>query len=452
MHLPDWRPLPVLWAAIQSFHSHRELGACMRSIYANRNSKGDFLLNELERWANRGLSVYIASAFFTDAEVVEKLLYKGCSVYMVVRLGFPTSPDAIDRVRKHPNMNLRVYTSRTFHPKLYILGDEEALVGSANLTRSALVTNQEVVVHIDQHDDCLQDLVSIFDDYWAGATVPTDSELAAYRDFYRQYSKLDHEIGALEQNVLGVLGETSPANIDRSEAKKDVRSAFIDGFRRSYQETTSAFNVVRRIYEASGYRKISEEKIPLRIEIDSFLSYVRETAASGDSWASAPLRSETEQRSMLEPLIEAWSRTPWPHFEGRIVADNYPRLKSIFSTEDSISKADDSELFDALATLHSFHDRFRFFEGGLPTWKKQFPSFNDPAKTRKTLAYIVHGRGDIVERMANAIYSPKFKLNEFGRANVQELVGWTNRDELPIINGRTTKVLRYFGARVSQVG
>ena len=74
---PDCRPLPMLWKAIQSFHSHRELGACVRSIYANRNSKGDFLLNELERWADRGLSVCIASAFFTDAEVVERLLYKG---------------------------------------------------------------------------------------------------------------------------------------------------------------------------------------------------------------------------------------------------------------------------------------------------------------------------------------------------------------------------------------
>ncbi len=204
----------------------------MRSIYANRNSKGDFLLNELERWADRGLSVCIASAFFTDAEVVERLLYKGCSVYMVVRLGFPTSPDAIERVRKHPNMNLRVYTSRTFHPKLYILGDEEALVGSANLTRSALMTNQEVVVHIDQHDGCLQDLVSIFDDYWAGASVPTDSELSTYRGLYRQFSKLDHEVGVLEQKVLGELGETSPANIDRSEARQDKRSAFVDGFRR----------------------------------------------------------------------------------------------------------------------------------------------------------------------------------------------------------------------------
>jgi len=56
-----------------------------------------------------------------------------------------------------------------------------------------------------------------------------------------------------------------------------------------------------------------------------------------------------------------------------------------------------------------------------------------------------------VERMANVIFDPFYKLEEFGKANVQELVGWCNREELPIINGRTTKVLRFFGSKVVQV-
>jgi hypothetical protein len=53
--------------------------------------------------------------------------------------------------------------------------------------------------------------------------------------------------------------------------------------------------------------------------------------------------------------------------------------------------------------------------------------------------------------MANSIFDSKYKLNEFGQANVQELVGWCNREDLPIINGRTTKVLRYFGSKVRQL-
>jgi hypothetical protein len=113
--------------------------------------------------------------------------------------------------------------------------------------------------------------------------------------------------------------------------------------------------------------------------------------------------------------------------------------------------ADDGELFDALATLHSFHDRFRFFERGLKTWKQIFPASDDPKRTRESLAYLVFGDGDIVERMANMIYDPRYKLDEFGQANVRELVRWCYREELPIINERTTKVLRFLGSKVRQL-
>ena len=53
--------------------------------------------------------------------------------------------------------------------------------------------------------------------------------------------------------------------------------------------------------------------------------------------------------------------------------------------------------------------------------------------------------------MADLIFSGDYKLNEFGQANVQELVRWVSEDDLPVINGRTTKVLRYFGFEVHQL-
>jgi hypothetical protein len=53
--------------------------------------------------------------------------------------------------------------------------------------------------------------------------------------------------------------------------------------------------------------------------------------------------------------------------------------------------------------------------------------------------------------MANLIYDRTYKLDEFGQANVQELVGWVNNEELPVVNGRTTKVLRFYGFDVRQL-
>ncbi|WP_198927158.1 hypothetical protein [Vibrio cyclitrophicus] len=73
-------------------------------------------------------------------------------------------------------------------------------------------------------------------------------------------------------------------------------------------------------------------------------------------------------------------------------------------------------------------------------------------KLRKTLCYLLYGTGDIVTRMSNCIHDSEYELNEFGPANVQELIGWSNKENLPVINGRTTKVLRYFGFEVKQLG
>ena len=178
---------------------------------------------------------------------------------------------------------------------------------------------------------------------------------------------------------------------------------------------------------------------------------MRDTETTGDSWATGPYRNEAEQTAFIQGLVEKWKARKWPHFEDKIVGENYPRLMRVFASTDSVMKAPDDELFDALCTLHSFHDRLRFFDGGMPTWKKTFLAANMPKRVRESLCYLVFGDGDVIERMANMIYNQDYWLNEFGQSAVQELVGWRNREDLPVINGRTTKVLRFFGSKVRQI-
>lgn len=423
----------------------------MEGVFANRTAHQDFITNELQRCGVEGRDVFVAVAFFTEAEVVQRFLENGCSVWLIVRLGFPTNPYALDKVKDHPNVKLRVYSGRTFHPKLYIFGDQIALVGSANLTNAAITGNQEVMVSIKAEDERFAELAAIFQDYWDGADMPTPEMLKLYKELYRQFERHDNAAEMLAREAAEKLGNTSPDNINRGKKKPAKQSLFLSHFRKAYQEGVAAFSLVRRVYEASGYRKASESDIPLRLEIDSFISFVREREAIGESWQTGPYRTPAEQEPLIRALIERWKETPWPHFVDKIVGENYPRLKRVFADRASLIAADDGTLFDALATLHSFHDRFRFFEGGLKTWREVFPKSNEPKRARECLAYLVFGDGDIVERMANLIYDPRYKLDEFGQANVQELIGWCNREELPILNGRTTKVLRFFGSKVRQV-
>jgi hypothetical protein len=108
----------------------------------------------------------------------------------------------------------------------------------------------------------------------------------------------------------------------------------------------------------------------------------------------------------------------------------------------------DDDLFDALSVAHSFGDRFRFYSGSTPTQKVEFFKKNVGNHIRETLAYLLFSPDETVKRLANVIFNPKYKLNEFGQANAQEILGWVGDKDLPVINGRTTKVLRFLGFNI----
>ncbi len=423
-----------------------------RTLYTNRNAHRDFVVNAIEALTTAPCNVYIAVAFFTDARVIERLVRNGCRVRLIVRLGYPTQPDALDRLMKLSSVEIRYFTDTAFHSKVFIFGNVAALVGSANLTHAAIHSNQEVVVLLGSEDSRLEELANLYAEYWSQARVLTSDVVEGYRAICAKYSQLRRDQEKLDREVIDGLGRVFAGDVILDKRDESKENIFLEAFRKTYQEYVAAFNVVREIYEGIGKRKAPANAIPLRLEIDSFISFVRERHAQGESWRTAPARSVVEQRAQIRPLVEEWLITPWPHFDSDIVLHMYPRLVEVFSSAARIARANDDELFDALCTAHSFHDRLRFFQGGLPVWKTVFLKANSAGRLRSSLGYLLYDPARSEERIANLIYSPAYKLNEFGTANVQELVGWCNTEELPVINGRTTKVLRWLGFGIVQIG
>lgn len=421
------------------------------SLYSNTNSRSDFIQNAINTLITKANNINIAVAFLTDTNILENLSNQGCKVRIVVRLGFPTSPTALESLLKISNIEARFFSDRSFHPKLYIFGSSGALVGSANLTHSAMTTNQEIMLHVDAEDNIFTELVDLFSEYWEEAKVLTRKTVEDYKKIYERFKSLSYDVVNLESEVHKKIGKVVGFNIGRDKTKQSKENIFIEDYRKTYQESVSAFNTIRQVYEKVGKRKISESKIPLRLEIDSFISFVRDKHAKKESWKKTPIISGETQNYKIRELIEEWNQTSWPYFEETIVNETYPRLKTVFTSESSISLANADEIFQALCTLHSFHDRLRFYPGGLDTLKLEFLGKNDINKIKESLTYLIYGDTDIIERMANLIFNHKYKLNVFGQANVQELIGWQNKEELPVINGRTTKILRYFGFDVRQL-
>lgn len=423
----------------------------MTDLYTNSNAKRDFIRHGIITSIEDDMDVFIASAFFTESSVIDELVQKGCHIRIIVRLGFPTSPVALEGLLKHEKVEARFFTSNSFHPKFYIFGDKKVLIGSANLTQSALLSNQEVMISLYSDDHRFDELKYLFSDYWEEASVLTKEVIKDYRNIYNKAGKIESLVKKLDDCVINALGDKNFQNIGRGKKKADKKYIFQDTYRKSYQESVYAFRCIEKIY-STFERKIDENFIPLRLEIDSFFSFVRDRYASTDIWKSQPIGWTENQRINLKKLIDEWLITYWSHFEDKIVPTNYPLIQQIFGSAQSIKSASMEDIADALCVLHSFHDRFRFYKGGLDALKRAFIEFNDESKVKNTFCYLLYGTEDIVVRMSNCIHDFNYKLNEFGPANVQELIGWINKENLPVINGRTTKVLRYFGFEVKQLG
>ncbi|EOZ1477344.1 phospholipase D family protein [Enterobacter hormaechei] len=422
----------------------------MTDLYTNRNSRQDFVKHAFIHHIQNNMDIFIASAFFTEFNVIDSLLEKGCHIRIIVRLGFPTSPFALEKLLSHKNVEARFFTNNSFHPKLYIFGDRSLLVGSANLTNAALLTNQEVMVSLNSEDHRFEELTSLFSNYWESANVLSKEAIKDYKNIYNKYSKLSSQIISLDNEVLDKIGDINYSNINRGKKHISQSYIFLESYRKSYQTSVYAFECIEELY-SSFQRKVPEEQIPLRLEIDSFFSFVRDYYATQETWLAQPLGWTDMQKSHLRTLVNEWLSTPWEHFEERIVPINYPLIYNVFKSPDSIEQSNAGEIVDALCVLHSFHDRLRFYKGGLDTLIEEFSTSNDISQIKKTITYLLYGKGDIIKRMSDCIYNDEFKLNAFGQSNVQELIGWINKENLPVINGRTTKVLRYFGFDVRQL-
>ena len=231
------------------------------------------------------------------------------------------------------------------------------------------------------------------------------------------------------------------------QPKPSKEKIYLSGYQRTYQEFLTAFAEVKEIYQADGRRQQLEEILPLRIEIDLFLSYVRENFTKGDSYKDEPLRSGDDRKTFVKSVLDKWFSERHSYLDEK-VPFLIPRIQRL-SSVDAIEKASLTEIIDALDVCHSFHDRLRFFEGGHDKHLEIFMEGNDLKQLKKVIIYLLHGKDNYVTRMGNCIFAPEYKLNQFGRSGVQELLGWVNKEEIPICNGRTVKALRYLGYNVA---
>jgi len=364
---------------------------------------------------------------------------------MIIRLGYPTKPEALRTILNREGIQVRFVNDRSFHPKLYIFGGHCAIVGSSNLTDAALKSNQEINIAIDPTDLRYEKLVGIFVDWWDQSKVLNNETVEEYSKIYDGYrSKHDNE-AMIEEELQKKQGRITIQNIKRGLRKSSKSEIYLDQYRSDYQGFYDAYKTVERIYKATGRRRHEESKLPLRLEIDSFLSFIRDKKAKKESYLEAPLLQGQEQEDNILSNINEWFETPYEWLDDEIVPNRYPLIQKVFSSPESIAQASMDDIVDALSTCHSFFDRRRFYPGGHDTHIKEFRDNNKLDHVKETITYLLYDEGDFIRRMGRCIFDPAYKLNSFGRSNVQELLGWVNNKNIPVCNNRTLRSMRWLG-------
>ena len=125
----------------------------MPSLLVNNYKKNKKILSAISEELETCEAFDFSVAFINDsglASIMQKLDYlashniKG-RIITTNYLNF-TSPGALSKLLEFPNIEVRAYTKGGFHPKGYIFRQSNyfsIIIGSANLTASALSMNQE---------------------------------------------------------------------------------------------------------------------------------------------------------------------------------------------------------------------------------------------------------------------------------------------------------------------
>jgi len=382
-------------------------------------------------------SVLIASAFFNDDETLHRMLNNGCEIQLIVRLGIGTCPLALERILDKNRIDVRFFTGRSFHPKLYIFGNRVAYLGSSNLTNPGLTTNQEANIEIDGENPLFEDIRQQFFEYWNTAEVLDVKSLHQFQEILSHINNVDPW-----RAINNKIGDFEFNNVGRKENLQSKNSIYISSFKRSYQRYISKFNSLKEMYTKTGTRRFPE--IPLRVEVDRFLWWIREVKAPGISYQGVPTRDEIYINSDIQKLSCEFSTFKSDYLE----KDAVPRYKNIeetFRYKSNIVKLNIDDLYATLLNVHAFHDRFRFFDGGHPTMKETFLKTNHHKKIFKSIEYLLFGEDDYETRICNCVNDNLYKLNQFGESCVKELFGLVNNDNIPICNGRTLKSMEWLG-------
>lgn len=420
----------------------------MNRIFSN-GGNGDFVINPFRELAARSKNLYLAAPYFTHAKLVLDQINEGKSVQLLVGLNAATSDNALREIHGRPEISIRYLTHR-FHAKIYVF-DDTALLGSSNLTEAGFISNREAVISLDRPEDAetIDEVRALFIDLWEAGRVLTNEKMDVFEKLKRKFTNKHVDLDA---SIEKEIERAEPPNINVESRRMSSERLFLEELRQQvYEEYRPAFDELTAILNENALRRNDLASVGAANETNRFLNYLRLTHVIGDeAWQSAERRDSVERRAEIIRYGREWVDVG----DNKVPEDYLARLETVaqvFGTSGAFNSAGKDEITKGLMSIHAFTEQFRFVKGGYDNLPGEFWNLNrnDVSRVKNTLAHLIYGQGDFIQRLHDVLYDPSMKLNKFGRFCALELYGTVNPTECPPINGRMAKALCYLGFTVS---
>lgn len=412
----------------------------MSRVFSNSPVAKDFVSAPFVEMIHQTTKMWLAAPFVTMTKHLVDALADGKSLFLIVGLNLSTSPQALMALHGKPNCQIRYFTSRRFHAKIYIF-DKVALLGSSNLTEAGFERNREATIFLEDASD-YDELRSLFEDLWKSAKVLTDDKLAAFVKVMEGVKQSEF----WDRKIADAVGPAAPENVAVSSQTQSKESLFLEDLRRELAEYRDSFREVTDVLQTNGFRRPELEHAGIANETNRFLNWVRQTYGTSEKWKEVATKASQSRRAEITALGREWQSTSKAEIPDDYV-DWLKNVQKVFGTRESLESATKEQLTQGLLSLHAFNERYRFTGGGVVNLPDAFWSknHNDVARVKKTFQYLLFGAGSFEQRFHDILYEADYKLASIGYFSALELFGTIRPDIAPPVNGRMAKALRYLG-------
>lgn len=413
-------------------------------VHTNGPSK-DYVLSAFNHLLETASVLRLAAPYFNRSDEIIKAARRGATVQLLVGLNSATHPNELAKVHAEPNCTVHYFTDG-FHSKVFIGDDNQAMVGSANLTQGGLVQNREATITLDQpHDEArIASLLLHFAELWNDAAILTPAELSKFRVIWESAKKLPSADALFDKGLVPV----EPTNVLVGSEKKSPQRLFLAEMQKLiYSQYMPAFREVALFLESGGYRRPELASLDISAEANRFLNWCRLTLIPNDeTWKEAPTLDPAARLAKLEPIAKAWAETMEPRIDVDYV-NSQGILRQVFGSSEAISQSSQEQLTEGLLRVHAFYELLRFCPGGLAQLPVAFWKDNndDVARVKASLTHLLYGKDDFAVRICDLLWSQKYRLSKIGKFCSLELVGMVKPQEAPPINSRMAKSLKFLG-------